>query len=91
MGARLEATQVGGGSHPEERHGMVVEVHKIDRRQKPGTEGFWINNFRTQYLLRSGDSVSGFDQPLLQSVPNYRQVAKGMVPRVIVTAPYEMK
>jgi hypothetical protein len=32
---------------------------------KTGTEGFRINNFRTQHLMRSGDSINGrFDQPL---------------------------
>jgi hypothetical protein len=32
---------------------------------KTGTEGFRINHFRTQHLIRSGDSISGrFDQPL---------------------------
>jgi hypothetical protein len=31
---RLGATQDGGGSQSEERHGMAVEVHGIDRRRK---------------------------------------------------------
>jgi hypothetical protein len=31
MGARLEATQGGGGSQPEERHVLAAEVHIIDR------------------------------------------------------------
>jgi hypothetical protein len=34
MGTKLDATQDGGGSQPEERHGMAAEVHMIDRRQK---------------------------------------------------------
>jgi hypothetical protein len=34
MGARLEATRDGGGSQPEERHGLAAEVHMTDRREK---------------------------------------------------------
>jgi hypothetical protein len=32
-GARLEATHDGGGSQPEERHGLAAEVLRIIRRQ----------------------------------------------------------
>jgi hypothetical protein len=31
MRAKLDATQDGGESQPEERHGLAAEVHKIDR------------------------------------------------------------
>jgi hypothetical protein len=33
-GARREGTHAGGGSQPEERHGLAVEVFNIDRRRK---------------------------------------------------------
>jgi hypothetical protein len=36
MGARREATQAGGGSEPEELHGVAAEVLMII----PGIEGF---------------------------------------------------
>jgi hypothetical protein len=67
LGVRLGATHDGGGSQPEERHGLAAEVHKIDRppTRKPSTEGFRINSFRTHNLLSSGDSISEFDLPLL--------------------------
>jgi hypothetical protein len=73
---RLGATEGGGASQPDEQHGLAAEVHMIDRRKKkPGTEGFLINNFRTQYLSKNSDLISGFDQPLPQSVPSYRHAA----------------
>jgi hypothetical protein len=75
MGVRLGATQDGRGSQPEERHGLAADVHMIDRRRKTRYGGFRINNFRTHNLLRSGDSISEFDRPLPQSVPNYRRAA----------------
>jgi hypothetical protein len=34
LGVRLKSTQDGGGSRPEERHGLAAEIHKIDRRRK---------------------------------------------------------
>jgi hypothetical protein len=34
MGARRKAMRAGGGSQPEERHGLAAEVHKIHRRRK---------------------------------------------------------
>jgi hypothetical protein len=43
MGVRREAKHGGGGSQPEERHGLAAEIHRIDRQQKKhGTEGFCI-------------------------------------------------
>jgi hypothetical protein len=39
MGARLEATQDGGGSQPEERHGLAAEVLRIIRRRKNPVRG----------------------------------------------------
>jgi hypothetical protein len=32
--------------------------------EKLATEGFWVNNLRTHHLLRSGDSINVFGQPL---------------------------
>jgi hypothetical protein len=64
QGARLEATQDGGGSQPEERHGMGAEVIMIIRRRKPRYGGFLEKCSRTHHLLRSGDSIHVFYQPL---------------------------
>jgi hypothetical protein len=33
LGARRDAAHAGGGSRPEKRHGLAVEVPWIDRRQ----------------------------------------------------------
>jgi hypothetical protein len=72
LGVGLGAKQDGGGSQPEERHGVAAGVHKVDRRRKKhGTEGFEIDNFCTQHFFRSGDSISEFDQPLPRYVPIY--------------------
>jgi hypothetical protein len=44
LGVRLEATQDGGGSQPEERHGLAAEVMRIIRRRKKMVRGaFWKN------------------------------------------------
>jgi hypothetical protein len=72
MGARHEATQDGRGLQPEERHDLAAEVHRIDHRHKTRYGGFSNEYIRTQYLLWNGDSISGFDQPLPESVPCYR-------------------
>jgi hypothetical protein len=37
--ARRDATHDGGGSQPEERHGLAAEVHGIIRRQKTPVRG----------------------------------------------------
>jgi hypothetical protein len=34
LGTMREATQAGGESQPEERHGLTAEVLRIDRRRK---------------------------------------------------------
>jgi hypothetical protein len=39
LGARLEATQDGGGSQPEERQGLAAEVLRIIRRRKNPVRG----------------------------------------------------
>jgi hypothetical protein len=39
MGARLEATQDGGGSQPEEWHGLAAEVLMIIRRRRSPVRG----------------------------------------------------
>jgi hypothetical protein len=43
LGARLEATQDGGGSQPEERHGLAAEVLMIIRRRKNPVRGVLEN------------------------------------------------
>jgi hypothetical protein len=57
LGARLEATQDGGGSQPEERHGVAAEgLRIIRRRKKPGTGGFWkIFPYPTSFVARRLD------------------------------------
>jgi hypothetical protein len=71
-GARREATHTLGGSQPEERHGLAAEVFMIDRRRKKPVRRSFDKYFRTQHLLRSGDSIRVFTQPLPLSVPGYR-------------------
>jgi hypothetical protein len=39
LGAKLEATQDGGGSQAEERHGLAAEVLRITRRRKSPVRG----------------------------------------------------
>jgi hypothetical protein len=41
FGARREAAHVGGGSQPEERHGLAAEVLKIDRHITVLLGSFW--------------------------------------------------
>jgi hypothetical protein len=43
MGARPDATQDGGGSHPEERHGVAAAVIRIARRRESPVRGFGKN------------------------------------------------
>jgi hypothetical protein len=44
LGARLEATHDGGGSQPEERHGLAAAVLRITcRRKNPVRGGFGEN------------------------------------------------
>jgi hypothetical protein len=43
MGARLEATQDGGGSQEEERHGLAAWVVRIIRGRKTRYGGFLEN------------------------------------------------
>jgi hypothetical protein len=64
-GARLEATHDGGGSQPEERHGLASEVLlRIIRRQKNPVGGVFGKYSRTQHLLWRGDSIPVSDLPL---------------------------
>jgi hypothetical protein len=83
MGARRDATHVGGGSQPEERHGLAAEVHKIIPRRKPQYGGVSKKYFRTHHILRSGDSIRVFDQPLPKSIPGNRWAASSIVPRFV--------
>jgi hypothetical protein len=65
MGARLEATQDGGGSQPEERHGLVESVLRIIRRRKnPVRVVFGKYSRATKHVLWRGDSIHVSDPPL---------------------------
>jgi hypothetical protein len=86
LGERIEATEDGGGSQPEERHGLAAEVLRIIRRRKNPVRGVFRKYSRTQHLLWRGDSILVFDLLLPLSVPGYRQAASGSVPRGIVRA-----
>jgi hypothetical protein len=44
LGARLEATQDGGGLQPEERHGLAAAVPRITRRRKNPVRGDFGGN-----------------------------------------------
>jgi hypothetical protein len=63
LGARPDATQDGGGSQPEERHGMAATVLRITRRRKNPVRGVFGKNSRTHHLLRTGDLIPVFYQP----------------------------
>jgi hypothetical protein len=52
---------------------LAVEVHMIDRCPKNPVPRISEEKIRTQHVLKSGDSISEFDQPLPRSVPSYRQ------------------
>jgi hypothetical protein len=62
--ARLEATQDGGGLKPEERHGLAAAVLRITRRRINPVREFLGKYSRTHHLLRNGDSIPVFYQPL---------------------------
>jgi hypothetical protein len=47
LGARRETSQAGGGSQPEERHGMAAEVLRIDRRQNNSVRTVIHKYYRT--------------------------------------------
>jgi hypothetical protein len=64
LGARLMATQDGGWSQPEERHGPAAEVLRIIRRRKNPVRGVFGKYSRTQHLLWRGDSILVSDPPL---------------------------
>jgi hypothetical protein len=63
LGARLEDTQDGGGSQPEERHGLAAEVMRIIRRRKIRYMDFLEKYSRTQHLMWLGDSIHVSDPP----------------------------
>ena len=42
LGARPDATQDGGGSQPEERHGLAAAVLRIARRRKSPVRGVFV-------------------------------------------------
>jgi hypothetical protein len=46
--ARLEATEDGGGSQPEERHGMAAKVLGVIRRRKNPVRGVLGKEFQYQ-------------------------------------------
>jgi hypothetical protein len=62
--ARLEATKDGGGSQPEERQGLAAEILRIIRGRESPVRGGFGKYSRTHYLLRNGDSIPVFYQPL---------------------------
>jgi hypothetical protein len=64
VGARPYATQDGGGSQPEEWHGLAAAVLKITRRRKSPVGGLLGKHSHTHHLLRTGDSILVFYQPL---------------------------
>jgi hypothetical protein len=64
LGVRLEATHDGGGSQPEERHGLAAEFMRIIRRRKNPVRGVFGKYSRTQHLLWRGDSIHVPDLPL---------------------------
>jgi hypothetical protein len=57
----------------------------IDRRRKNSARRVFDKCFRTHHSFRSGDSIRAFTQPVPQSVPGYREVTLGGVPRIIAT------
>jgi hypothetical protein len=63
LGARIEATLDGGGSQPEERHGLAAEVVRITRRRKKPVRGVFGKYSRTQIFLWGGDSIPVSDLP----------------------------
>jgi hypothetical protein len=64
LGARLEATQDGRRSQPEERHGLAAEVLRITRHRKNPVRGGGLEKYsRTHHLLRSSDSILVLHQP----------------------------
>jgi hypothetical protein len=71
MGARLQATQDGGRSQPEKRHGLAAAVLRVIRRCKNPVRGDFGKCSRTQHLLWFGDSILVSTPPLPQSVPYY--------------------
>jgi hypothetical protein len=64
LGARPDATQDGGGSQPEKRHGLVAAVLRITAAGITRYGGFLGKYSRTHHLLRTGDSIHVFYQPL---------------------------
>jgi hypothetical protein len=50
LGVSLEAKQNGGGSYPEERHGLATEVLMIIRRRNNPVRGFWRKYYRTHHF-----------------------------------------
>jgi hypothetical protein len=51
LGARLEATQDGGGSQPEERHGLAAEVLRIIRCLKKPVRGVFRRNMLVPTII----------------------------------------
>jgi hypothetical protein len=79
MGEKVAAKQDGGGSQPEERHGVAAEVHRIHHRQKkPVRRVFELNVFKPDIFCgaatRSASSTnpSPFRYPLIDRMPKAR-------------------
>jgi hypothetical protein len=67
MGARPKATQDGGASQPEERHGLAAAVLKIDRRRKNPVRGVFGKMFPypTSFAVRRLDPYVRRTPPLV--------------------------
>jgi hypothetical protein len=64
LAARPDATQDGGGSQPEERHGLAAAVLRITRRRRNPVRGGFGDIYPYPPFLRNGDSILVFFQPL---------------------------
>jgi hypothetical protein len=56
--------QDGGGSQPEERHGLAAAVLRITRRRRNPVRGVFGKYSHTHHLLRNGNSIHVLGQPL---------------------------
>jgi hypothetical protein len=70
--------------------------HDRPQPEKNRYRGVSVEYFRTRHLLKNGDSIHVFDQPLPQSAPAYQHAASSSVERVIATllvkaAPSQLK
>jgi hypothetical protein len=64
LGGRMKATQDGGRSQPEERHGLAAAVLRIICNRKIPVRGVFGKIFPYRNLLWRGDSIHVSDPPL---------------------------